>query len=455
MTVSEHLAEYILSIKREPLRQEQKQIARIYFIDAMACIFLGTSSASVQKALPFVQEYGGAGKSVFPGAQPLKLDSAHCAMLCAMAAHSNDFDDMSSSLNGHPSALIVPVVFSLGQKMGSGGAEMLKAYVAGVETDGILGRAFQEFGYRKGVNPTNFIGIFGAVAAAGLLLGLDRYKMANALGMAVNEASGFKANFGTMAKDLAIGMAALKAATCAECAALGMDSAGDAFEGPFGLFESICGNVDEQLIHRLIDGHCSEFADPGMIMKPYPSCRGNHCGIDCITKIVQRRRFAMEQVEKVICRVDQAAYDTDRYEYPANPGEAKFSLAFCIAKVIECGRISIEDFIGEEIKDKKPLELIDRVEILCTPELFEGSRFGTEVELRLKDGTILVEKECYAKGDPLNPMTEEEIRLKLADCLGKVFPPEKVPGAAELLGSFDKMKTPEEIIKFLYSERNC
>ena len=455
MTISEHLAGYILGLAEGPIPQEQRRIAKTHFIDAMACMFLGSSSASVERAIPFVKEYAGAGKSVFPGKEALALDSAHCAMLCAMATHSNDFDDLSASLNGHPSALIVPVVFSLGQKLGSSGDKMLTAYIAGVETDAVLGLAFKKLGYRKGVNPTNFIGIFGAVAAAGLLLGLDRDKMADALGIAVNEAAGFKANFGTMSKDLAIGLTAVKAISCAECAALGIDSSRDAFEGPFGLFESICGDGGGDMLHELIDGHRSDFLEPGLIMKPYPSCRGNHCGIDCITKIVERRPIKMEEVQEIICRTDEAAYDTDRYEYPKNPGEAKFSLAFCIAKVIECGHVSIDDFIGEEIADKKPLELIDRVRILCSPQLFENSRYGTQVEVRLTDGSVLTEKECYAKGDPLYPMTDGEIHKKLVDCLARIASPEKAAACATMLEHFDEMDKPGEIIDFLYSARKC
>ena len=453
MTVSEHLAEYILSVKEKQLPEKQINIARTFFIDAMACMFLGASSDSVKRAMEFVKEYAGPGKSIFPGPQPMAMDSAHCAMLCAMAAHSNDFDDMSASLNGHPSALIVPVVFSLGQKLGSGGKELLRAYIAGVETDAIIDIRIGELGYRKGVNPTNFIGIFGAVAAAGLLLGLDGEGMTNALGIAANEATGFKANFGTRAKDLAIGMSALKAVACAECASHGIDSSRDALEGPFGLFESICGDSGEELLHRLIEEHGSEFIDPGMIMKPYPSCRGNHSGIGCITKIVEKHKFGLEDVEQIICRVDEAAYDTDRYEYPSNPGEAKFSLAFCIAKVIECGKVSIDDFIGDEILDKKPMELIDRVKIVCVPELFENSRFGTEVEVRLTDGSVFTEKECYAKGDPLYPMTEEEVGQKLKDCLSRIATPEKALEGARLLSRLEDLKNAGEIIDFLYSER--
>lgn len=447
MTVSEHLAEYVLSLGYDSFPDEVRALARKHFIDAFACIMLGTSSASVRHVLPLAEpcESG----CLFPNSERLRTDAKHCAMLCAMSAHSNDFDDMSANLNGHPSALLASVVFALAQKYRSSGRQMLAAYIAGVEVDAILGQAFSELGYRKGVNTTCYIGIFGAAVAAGLLMGLDAEQLADLLGIAVNEASGFKANFGTLSKDLAIGMTAFKAITAAECAALGVNASRDAFEGGFGLFESICGRVDAQRIHQLIDTHRSDFLEPGLVMKPYPSCRGNHAGIDCITTIVERHGFGLADVEQVICRVDQAAFNTDRYEYPKNPGEAKFSLAFCIARVIGAGRVSIDDFVGDEIADRSPLEFIEKVRVECRPELFELSRFGAEVEVRLKDGSRYIEKECFAKGDPKLPMTQQEIDGKLSACFGRVLSEEKTGLLLALLGRFDELDGPDALIKLL------
>lgn len=454
MTISEHLADHALTLWESQLPENIREIAKTFFVDALSCVFLGSTSASVQAVIPFVLEYGGSKSCIFPGQPPVATDAAHCAMLCAMAAHSNDFDDMSINMNGHPSALLVPVIFSLGQKYGSNGSEMLRAYIVGVEIDAIIGRALTAFKYPKGLNPTCFAGIFGAVAAAGCMLKMDRSKLANAFGIAVSEASGCKANFGTMSKDLAIGMTAVKAITAAECARQGVDASPDAFEGPFGLFHALLDlPVDADEIHRIIAEHKSDFTDPGLVMKPYPSCRGNHSGIDCITAIMRVHSFAADDIDRIICRVDQAAFDTDRYEYPKTPSEAKFSMAFCIAKVIERGEIKIDDFIGEEIQDNKPFSLIPRIEIICSPEYFPESRFGTEVEVLLKDGSVYREKVCFAKGDPLNPMCAEEVGVKLRQCLSKLFPPAMAQTAAALLNDVEKLESAVQIIDLLYGER--
>ena len=443
MTISEKLAGFAVSLREEDLPAGVWERARTHFVDTLACMFLGTDSQSVKRALPYVKTYGGSAQAAFPGG--LWTDAAHCAMLGAIAAHSNDFDDMSSNLNGHPSALLVPVVLALGQKENVTGREMLMAYIAGVEIDAILGRMVQEAGYPKGWNPTTAIGIFGGVAAAGRLLGLDRKEMTHAFGMAVNESAGFKANYGTFAKDLAIGTVAAKAVLLAESAKSGFDASRDAFEGPFGFFRNVTGAAEGNPLAEPPEKYRSDFLFPGLIMKPYPSCRGNHSGIDCITRIVRRHAFRPEDVRQIVCKVDQAAWDTDRYERPETPSQAKFSLAFCVAKVVCGGQIEIQDFLGEDIRDRAPLALLPKIRIVCAPEEFPESRFGTEVRVDLTDGGVYTEKACYAKGDPACPMTQEEIDCKLRACLEIALGAGEAEKMMARLLKFDRLPQVREI----------
>lgn len=449
MTVSEALAKYVLSLNDDTIGKQVKETAKLHFLDGLACMFLGTGGAPVKTALPYVCAHTSEAELVFPACENIKTDYLHWAMLGAIAAHSNDFDDMSASLNGHPTALLLPVVLALGQKYHLDGKLLLNSYIVGVEIDAILGTAFTHFGYRKGWNATNAVGVFGATAAAAYMLGLNEQELAAALCLAVNEASGFKANFGTIGKDFAIGMSAIKAISCAECARYGFDASLDAFEGPFGFFESICGGCDAEYIKALISEHASEFITPGIVVKPYPSCRGNHSGIDCITRMKLEHGFAADDVYKIICRCDQASFDTDRYEHPKNPTQAKFSLAFCIAKILKYGKISISDFIGDEIEDTSPLELIPKIEIFCTPDLFKQSRFGSEIEVILKNGTHYREKECFAKGDPLLPMSREEIAEKLKCCMSYPFG-DRAGDAVAALGCFDEAKDINDVFKSLF-----
>ena len=448
MTISQSLAEFVLSVNPQNMPDKAVNAAKTHFIDGMSCMFFGVNSASVKLALEYDRASGTAGDCLFPNEDGYKTSAESCAMLCAMAAHSNDFDDMSISLNGHPSALLVPVVYSAAQKYRCTGSEMLAAYIAGIETDAILGKIFAGGGHYKGWNTTCLIGIFGAVAAAGRIMKLNGSQLVNAFGIAANEASGVKANYGTLSKDLAIGSTARKAIMAAECARLGMDSSADAFEGEFGFLSSL-GGFDAEKANEVISSHGSDFVSPGLVMKPYPSCRGNHSGIEAATELSALLGIKADDIERVICFVDQAAHDTDRYEHPETPEQAKFSLAFCIGKVMTGGHVTMYDFIGEKIADKEALKFIDKVKIECRPELFPESRFGTEVRIELKDGRAASKKVCFPKGDPQNPMSDEEIQQKLRGCLETALGTYRADTAAKVLAHFDTLADINELIAVL------
>src|SRR5205814_1903781 len=132
------------------------------------------------------------------------------ALVNGTAAHALDFDDVSNSLGGHPSAPILPAIFALGEVLDRpekpvGGRDFITAYVAGFETETRIARGVHFHHYEKGWHPTATLGVFGAAAASCHLLGLDRAKTAQALAIAASLASGIKANFGTMTKPLHVG----------------------------------------------------------------------------------------------------------------------------------------------------------------------------------------------------------------------------------------------------------
>lgn len=450
MTVAERLAELVLSIDRSMVGERVWEEARIHFMDTMACMFLGSGSRSVETAARLMKENGVNGGCVFPNAERLAADAASCAMLCAMAAHTNDFDDMSAGLNGHPSAVVAPVVLAVGQLTDCTGAQMLEAYIAGVEADALLGRLINDAGLRKDWNPTTLIGVYGAAAAAGKLMGLDRDRLADAFGIASGESGGLKVNYGYMAKDVTAGRTAAAGVFAAQAARLGVGANRLAFEGPFGVFAAVTDGVPAESIERAFAQYRSDFLEPGLVIKPYPSCRGNHSGIDCMTALVKKYGFTADEVEEVLCQVDGASWDTDRYEYPETPEQAKFSLAFCIARVICRGGVSIEDFIGDAIEDRGPMEFISKVRIVKAEEEFaSGSRFGTKVTVRLKNGDSFSEKECYAKGDPFLPMSAAEVEDKLGRCLSIALGKERGAGAARILEGFTRAASVRELIAWI------
>src|SRR5690606_31123994 len=100
----------------------------------------------------------------------------------AFTAHLLDFDDSHGDIAGHPTAVIFPAVLAVAE--GRSMADVVDAYVVGVEVASRLGRALNPDHYDTGWHPTATIGVFGAAAGTARLLGLDESQTMASLSLA-------------------------------------------------------------------------------------------------------------------------------------------------------------------------------------------------------------------------------------------------------------------------------
>jgi len=195
------------------------------------------------------------------------------ALVNGTAAHALDFDDVSNSLGGHPSAPILPALFALGEILDCTGRDFITAYVSGFETETRIARGVNFHHYEKGWHPTATLGVFGAAAACCHLLQLDQAKTAQALAIAASLASGIKANFGTMTKPLHVGHTARNGLFAALLARDGFTANTGAMEHKQGFLEFFngAGNFDAAKI--LADwGRPYDIVRPGLGVKQHPCC---------------------------------------------------------------------------------------------------------------------------------------------------------------------------------------
>src|SRR5204862_1177878 len=129
--------------------------------------------------------------------------------------------------------------------------------------------------YRNGWHATATVGVLGATAAAGRLLGLDERQLRNALGIAASMASGSRQNFGTMTKPLHAGLAARDAVLAAELASNGFTADPDQLEAPQGFF-AMYGSSPEPSEVALALANPYTLLRTGVSVKKYPCCFETH-----------------------------------------------------------------------------------------------------------------------------------------------------------------------------------
>jgi len=90
----------------------------------------------------------------------IKLNAGNAAFINGISSHYHDYDDVLPTLNGHPSAAVLPAVLVLGESENINGEDALIAYVIGVEVIDIMARGLNQEGHihytkEDGIQPSH------------------------------------------------------------------------------------------------------------------------------------------------------------------------------------------------------------------------------------------------------------------------------------------------------------
>lgn len=250
-------------------------VMRLSVIDWMACGLAGQGEPVARATRALVEEEAGAAQATLFGGGRVPARAA--ALANGAASHALDYDDTHFAHIGHPSVAVIPAALAMAERQAAGFDAFLKAALAGCEASVRFGLLFGRSHYQQGYHQTATAGAFGAAVAAGLLLGMDRGTMRQALGLVSTRASGLKSQFGTMGKPFNAGMAAANGVEAALLAAGGFVSDPEAIEGLNGF-----------LTTHYCDG--SEVQAPGFLMetvshKFHACCHGLHATLEALASL--------------------------------------------------------------------------------------------------------------------------------------------------------------------------
>ena len=440
MKVSRELAKFVLQTGYGDIPNKALERAKFSFIDSLGTTLAGSQEEAAHIMARYVEKQGGAPVASLV-AHKIKSSTYNAAMANGTMAHMHDYDDMSSTLIGHPSVGVLPAVLALGEENKISGKDALLAFTLGVEVTCKIGRGVIPKHYENGWHPTSTIGIFGAVAAASKILKLSEEELIHAFGIAGSESSGLRENFGTMTKPLHPGRAAAKGIMAALLAKDGFTSAKDIFGGKWGFCRVMAGDYNEEKITESL-GNPFEFEEPGIHIKPYPTCGGAHPATDAVISLSKEHDLKGEEVQKIEVGTVPIALDVLTYTNPQTPLEAKFSMHYCLAAALVERANGFAQFVDEKVNDPKIRHLLDKVEMYIAPEMaplgYRGT-FNANVKITLKDGKEYVKRVDFGRGDPLNPLSKDEQMGKYADCAALALDPDLIERSKEMLLDLEQL----------------
>src|SRR5436190_2947549 len=268
-----------------------------------------------------------------------RFDCLSAAFINAVSANLFDFDDTHLGTVIHPSAPVAPPLLALGEQRGSSGAEILHAFVLGVEIECRLGNAVSPAHYARGCHITATCGVFGAAAASAKLIGLNAAATAHAIGMAASQSAGIAESLATGAKNVGIGNCARNGLFAALLAQTGYTAAPRAIEGVQGWAHALSDALNlNALLIRL--GETWELTRNAC--KPYPCGIVLHAVIDAAFELRNTYALAAADIAAVTVTGNLLLARADRDV--ANERDAKISIQHSAAAVFVFGAAGMREY---------------------------------------------------------------------------------------------------------------
>ena len=328
--------------------------------------------------------------------------------------------------NMHPSGPVLPPLLALAETRTISGADLLHAYLLGIEVEGRVGNCVFGTPDNPGWHVTGVVGPLGAAAGAGKLLGLDVDQMVNALGIAATQPGGLREMYGTMCKSFTPGRAAQNGLLAAILAQKGFDSAKAPIEGKKALARVLMNRAaPAEIVAGL--GEAFEISYNGY--KPFACAVVCHAAIDGCQRLVREHRITPRDIARVDLEVAGVALDLAGNPEPDTGLASKFSLHHAAALALTYGDVSHHHFTDALANDAALVALRRKVHPIVDPKLGKGQ---ARARISLADGRRL---ECFvehALGSLQNPLSNEGLSRKFHQLVDGVLPADQAARLAEL-----------------------
>lgn len=357
--VTAMLAEWALSRETARMPADVCEAARRCVLDWMAVALAGASDPLIRILIDAAMEEGGHPHCTLI-AQRERVAPLQAALINGTTSHVLDYDDVNLSMNGHPTAAVLPAVLALAEKRGASGTEILAAFVAGYETAARVGLLVAPGHYARGYHATCTIGVIAAAAGCARLLRLNADAAARAIGIAATQASGLKGQFGTQCKPFHAGVAAQNGLRAALLASRGMESRPDALECRGGFAATLSPDFEPGV--ALADPQRYFIRDN--LFKYHAACYGTHSAIECVRQLRADHGLPSETIRRVVVRAANGADSMCNIQKPRTSLEAKFSLRFTTAAAL-LGRDTsdLSTYSGASCADLALIALRDKITV--------------------------------------------------------------------------------------------
>jgi 2-methylcitrate dehydratase PrpD len=466
--ITQSIANYLARTQFEDLPQEAIESTKSHILHTLGTIVAGSRAPGIEQVLSCVSDWGAKEESTVL-VYGNKLPAPSAALINATMAHCFHVD-MKDDRRSYPTGVAaIPAALAMVEKLGQvSGTEVIAAVCLGVELGIRMSLAIKSSQQTASDVPkesqgyVQTLGPLAAAATAAKLLKLGTNGTYNALALACRRSAiqGWTMGNAALNETVGGGFASESGVQSALLAAHNFTPCDDdPLQGHRGFFQAFYkeeGNFDA-LLNDLGKRYEITCASP----KPFPAHRGTHSALTGVLSILQKHTIKADQVEEVRIYVEKGRKDlfekerSKRYR-PPGLGDVQHSQPYLVAVLLLKGKLPLEDFSEEALRDEETLRLAERVKVLYDPklelDLWPMVVKPNVVEIVLRDGTIYSERVEYPKGHPRNPLTQDEYRKYFRDLISFSAKPlieENIEKAISLVSTMEKNQEISSLCRLL------
>ena len=338
---------------------------------------------------------------------PQKVDGKTAALINGFNAHALELDDGQRFAMIHLGASIISAIQAAADENPIGETAFLIGIVMGYEAACRAAIAMQPSHKNRGFHAAGTCGTIGSAVGAAFALGSDREQMKRVLTCAAGGAAGMLEiqEQRSELKPYNVGRAAMDGLTAAYMGLTDYDTPDDMLGGERGFFRTFSDKYDLGALVEKTD----YFEIERIYVKPYASCRHSHSAVEAAIKL--HDEVDPNRIKTVEVRTYKLGVKGHDHTDIQGTASAKLSTPYAVAAGLIYGRADLSVF---EPLDERVVGTAKKVRVCEDPALTAEcpQKRIAVVTVTDENGRVFRHRVDYAKGDPENPMTEEELTQK-------------------------------------------
>jgi len=460
MTIAGDLARFSRGPVFDELPREVVHEVKRAVLDALGCAIGAYRGEPAQIMMQVAEDLGGREEATLIGSGT-RTSCLNASLVNGVMVRYLDFNDTYlipvgvHVLGNHPGELI-PAALALSESRGLPGKALVRAIAMGYEISARFNDSCANVNSEfptieaKGWNADSR-GAFVMPLVLGSMLGLSEAQLEHAIGingshnmiLGILDASGEEYS---MTKNLRFPRAAHSALISVLMAKRGYTGPTRVLEGNKGFIDVVMrGDFDARSLTEPV----GRFKILDTIYKAVAADASTHGHVNATLDLVKEFNIQPEDVEQVVVKAGSRCVEHTGdmvKKYPRTKESADHSSYYLTAIAILDRKVGPDQYTPEKWNDPRAVSLIDKVIFEADPELDKFGRAGVSI-IKTRGGKIYEKRIEYPKGDPRNPMTDEELQEKFRDMASPHLSQGRISEFIECVFALDELESLSDLTR--------